>query len=95
MSAPVAILGCMLLLHRGCQVWVYSRGPKTDPRARLVESVGARYVSSGAVTFAELNEEIYTFLKQADARELGMMFRDLDAALKQDGPRARTARSAR
>src|SRR4029077_18443197 len=27
-----------------------------------------------------LIEEIYTFLKQADARELGMIFRDLDAA---------------
>jgi isocitrate lyase len=29
-----------------------------------------------------LIEELYTFLKQADARELGMMFRDLDAARK-------------
>ncbi|MCB2013726.1 MAG: isocitrate lyase [Sphingobium sp.] len=29
---------------------------------------------------ADLIEELYTFLKQADARELGMMFRDLDAA---------------
>src|SRR6187402_232806 len=27
-----------------------------------------------------LIEEIYTFLKQADARELGMLFRDLDKA---------------
>src|SRR5690606_8563295 len=27
-----------------------------------------------------LIEELYTFLKQADARELGMMFRELDAA---------------
>jgi isocitrate lyase len=27
-----------------------------------------------------LIEEIYTFLRQADARELGMLFRDLDAA---------------
>ncbi|MBW8784047.1 MAG: isocitrate lyase [Novosphingobium sp.] len=27
-----------------------------------------------------LIEEIYTFLKQADAREIGMLFRDLDAA---------------
>ncbi|MEO1656408.1 MAG: isocitrate lyase [Pseudomonadota bacterium] len=27
-----------------------------------------------------LIEELYTFLKQADARELGMMFRDIDAA---------------
>jgi isocitrate lyase len=29
-----------------------------------------------------LIEEIYTFLKQADARELGLLFRDLDAASK-------------
>jgi len=29
-----------------------------------------------------LIEELYTFLKQADARELGLMFRDLDAARK-------------
>ncbi len=29
---------------------------------------------------ADLIEELYTFLKQADARELGMMFRDLDKA---------------
>ena len=27
-----------------------------------------------------LIEELYTFLKQADSRELGMMFRDIDAA---------------
>ncbi len=35
-----------------------------------------------------LIEEIYTFLRQADARELGMMFRDLDAA-RQAGDRLR------
>jgi isocitrate lyase len=29
-----------------------------------------------------LIEELYTFLRQADARELGMLFRDLDAARK-------------
>jgi len=32
----------------------------------------------------KLIEEIYTFLKQADARELGMLFRDLDAARAAD-----------
>ena len=31
-------------------------------------------------TVPALIEEIYTFLRQADARELGMLFRDLDAA---------------
>src|SRR5690606_19243265 len=30
----------------------------------------------------DLIEEIYTFLRQADARELGLLFRDLDAARK-------------
>src|ERR1700757_4626106 len=35
-----------------------------------------------------LIEEIYTFLKQADARELGLLFRDLDAA-RRAGDKAR------
>jgi len=35
-----------------------------------------------------LIEELYTFLRQADARELGMMFRDLDAA-RRAGDKAR------
>jgi isocitrate lyase len=38
-----------------------------------------------------LIEEIYTFLKQADARELGLLFRDLDAA-REAGDRAKEAR---
>ncbi|MGH6956884.1 MAG: isocitrate lyase [Caulobacteraceae bacterium] len=33
-------------------------------------------------TVPALIEEIYTFLKQADARELGLLYRDLDAARK-------------
>ncbi len=38
-----------------------------------------------------LIEELYTFLKQADARELGMMFRDLDAA-RESGNEVEAAR---
>ncbi len=37
-----------------------------------------------------LIEELYTFLRQADARELGMMFRDIDAA-RASGDSAREA----
>jgi len=37
-----------------------------------------------------LIEELYTFLRQADARELGMMFRDLDAA-RDSGDEVRVA----
>ncbi|MBB3981645.1 isocitrate lyase [Sphingobium fontiphilum] len=38
-----------------------------------------------------LIEELYTFLRQADARELGMMFRDLDAA-REAGDEIRAAK---
>src|SRR4029434_9474018 len=38
-----------------------------------------------------LIEELYTFLRQADARELGMMFRDLDAA-RADGDAIKAAK---
>ncbi len=41
-----------------------------------------------------LIEELYTFLRQADARELGMMFRDLDAA-KEAGDAVNTHRLLR
>lgn len=40
-----------------------------------------------------LIEEIYTFLRQADARELGMMFRDLDKA-REDGNEVEVQRLA-
>ncbi|WND03430.1 isocitrate lyase [Temperatibacter marinus] len=38
-----------------------------------------------------LIEELYTFLKQADARELGMLFRDLDKARDQKDTKAEAA----
>ena len=42
-------------------------------------------------TVPALIEEIYTFLRQADARELGTMFRGIDAARKAgDGAKAKT-----
>ncbi|MBN8910385.1 MAG: isocitrate lyase, partial [Rhodospirillales bacterium] len=41
-------------------------------------------------TVPDLIREIYTFLKQADARELGMLFRDIDAA-RAKGDSAREA----
>jgi threonine dehydrogenase-like Zn-dependent dehydrogenase len=45
-AGPVGLLGCMLLrLHRFA-VTVYSRGRRPNPRAGLVESLGATYLSS-------------------------------------------------
>ena len=53
-AGPVGILGCMLLLQRGCTVVVYSRSRKPSAKAALVESIGATYVSSEEEAFADL-----------------------------------------
>ncbi len=53
-AGPVGILGCMLLRLRGFGATVYSRGRAGNPRARLVESLGAVYYSSQEVPVAEL-----------------------------------------
>lgn len=45
-AGPVGILGAMALLVRGFRTFVYSRSPAPNPKAELVNSVGARYISS-------------------------------------------------
>lgn len=45
-AGPVGLLGAMALLVRGFKTFVYSREAADDSRARLVESMGAHYVSS-------------------------------------------------
>jgi glucose 1-dehydrogenase len=57
-AGPVGILGCMLLRARGCEVSVYSREPESSPRAALVGSTGARYLSSADATVAALAAEV-------------------------------------
>ena len=39
-------LGVMALLANGFETWVYSRSKKPNPKAELVESLGAQYISS-------------------------------------------------
>jgi glucose 1-dehydrogenase len=55
---PVGVLGAMTLAAAGFRTYVYSREMAPDPRIDLVESVGARYRSSQAMSFVELAEEI-------------------------------------
>jgi threonine dehydrogenase-like Zn-dependent dehydrogenase len=45
-GGPVGLLGAMALRGAGCEVTVVSRQAADDPRARLVEAIGGRYVSS-------------------------------------------------
>ena len=55
---PVGLLGAMALASSGFTTYVYSRELPPSPRIDLVEAIGAAYVSSQAVTFADLAEKI-------------------------------------
>jgi glucose 1-dehydrogenase len=53
-AGPVGLLGALALLVRGFETWVYSLEPQDSPKARWVESVGGRYLSSASVSLEAL-----------------------------------------
>lgn len=55
-AGPIGMLGAMKLLIEGFKVIVYSRSPKPNPKAELVEAIGAHYISSKEVNAAQLAE---------------------------------------
>lgn len=55
-AGPVGLLGCLTLLVRGFETWVYSLEPQGGPKAEWVASVGARYISGADVPVARLAE---------------------------------------
>ena len=48
-AGPVGILGAMTLIVHGFKTFVYSRSPAPNPKAAVVEAIGATYVSSQEV----------------------------------------------
>lgn len=57
-AGPVGLLGCLALLVRGFDTYMYSSGPADAEKARWVESVGAQYLSSRTLTPAQVGEQI-------------------------------------
>ena len=57
-AGPVGLLGAMALLVRGYQTWIYSLEPAGSPKAKWVESVGARYLSSTDTPIAALPQAV-------------------------------------
>jgi threonine dehydrogenase-like Zn-dependent dehydrogenase len=57
-AGPVGILGAMVLLVNGFKTFVYSRSKAPNPKAELVESIGAKYISSEAETVDQLAERV-------------------------------------
>lgn len=45
-AGPVGLLGAMLLVERGYETWVYSRGRAPSPKTAILEEIGAHYVST-------------------------------------------------
>jgi threonine dehydrogenase-like Zn-dependent dehydrogenase len=53
-AGPIGILGAMALIARGFETFVYSRSKAPNPKSQLVESFGARYLSSETTTADQL-----------------------------------------
>ncbi|HEX8702795.1 MAG TPA: glucose 1-dehydrogenase, partial [Myxococcaceae bacterium] len=57
-AGPVGLLGAMVLTAAGFETFVYSRESKPNPKAELVEAIGARYLSSQSVPVKALAEQV-------------------------------------
>ena len=53
-AGPIGILAAMMLVSRGATTALYSRELSTSPRAELVRSFGAQYISAEETPLAEL-----------------------------------------
>ena len=60
-AGAVGLLGAMLMQARGMSTHVYSREPPDSDRAALIESFGARYISSQEVPVEDLAEQAGPF----------------------------------
>jgi threonine dehydrogenase-like Zn-dependent dehydrogenase len=57
-AGPIGILGAMKLIANGFETFVYSRSPAPNAKSRLVESFGAKYISSQETPVDRLVEKI-------------------------------------
>jgi threonine dehydrogenase-like Zn-dependent dehydrogenase len=57
-AGPVGILGAMALLSRGFATYVYSRSAAPNPKSNLVDSIGAKYISSETVPLEKFAAQV-------------------------------------
>jgi threonine dehydrogenase-like Zn-dependent dehydrogenase len=57
-AGPVGLLGAMALVNYDFETFVYSRERVPNPKSILLESIGARYISSESVAIEELPKAI-------------------------------------
>src|SRR5207248_8920569 len=59
-AGPVGLLGAMALVVNGFKTFVYSRSEKPNPKAALVDSIGANYISSNTFAVDKFAEQVGT-----------------------------------
>ena len=57
-AGPIGILGAMKCVIEGFDTYVYSRSKSPNPKAELVEQIGAKYFSKYDISPQELAEEV-------------------------------------
>ncbi|HXI52480.1 MAG TPA: glucose 1-dehydrogenase [Candidatus Saccharimonadales bacterium] len=57
-AGPVGILGAMALLVNGFKTYVYSRSAQPNPKADLVNSIGAEYISSDTTSLEKFAAKV-------------------------------------
>lgn len=57
-AGPVGLLGAMALVNAGFDTTVYSRGAAPNPKAAIVDAIGARYVDAEQVSVDELARRV-------------------------------------
>jgi len=57
-AGPVGLLGAMLFVTKGFETSVYSLEPETSPKASVVKSIGAAYLSSQTSSLDHLAERV-------------------------------------
>src|SRR5882672_6227965 len=57
-AGPVGILGAMALVVNGFKTFIYSRSAEPNPKAALVNSIGAKYISSETTTPADFAKQV-------------------------------------
>lgn len=57
-AGPVGILGAMTLMANGFKTFVYSRSPEPNAKADVVNSIGAKYISSDTTPTDEFAKQV-------------------------------------
>jgi glucose 1-dehydrogenase len=71
-AGAVGLLGAMALRAMGIEVYVYDRKPSPNPKSRLVETIGAHYISPGgtSATFTDLLGHVHFIYEATGASQL-------------------------